>query len=72
LILSLPLLIFYCWELLQRARGSWPSYFLFFISSRLFILLADSIISAFFFGYFFERLRGDTGLKKGAYIATGN
>lgn len=68
LILAVPFFFFYLWGIIQRELGLDKPYLLFFIVTRALIYFADWVIAAFFFGYFFPYLRGESGLKKGSYV----
>jgi hypothetical protein len=66
--LAMPFLIFYLWEVLRREIGT-PSYLMLRVLSPMIAFFVYWCVSAFFFGYFFAYIRGETGLKKGARVA---
>lgn len=67
LLLASPFLALSLWELLQGAPEG-PHERLYLLSRAL-IQSANWAAAGFFFGYFFPDLRGDTGLRKGIYVA---
>lgn len=68
LILAAPFFFFFIWGIFQREVGTDKPYLLFFLLTRSLIFFADWGIAAFFFGYFFPYLWGESGLKKGSYV----
>jgi hypothetical protein len=70
LILTFPFVVLYLWEALQREAGLGKPYLPFYLFSRTLIYFADWFAAGFFFGYFFPYLRGDSGLKKGLFVAS--
>lgn len=69
LIIALPFLIVYLWTFLLEQRRSGQAYLLLWVAIRLIDFLSGWVVSAFFFGYFFSYIRGDSGLKKGLHVA---
>lgn len=69
LIIALPFLIVYLWTFLLEQRRSGQAYLLLWLIIRLVDFLSGWVISAFFFGYFFPYIRGESGLKKGLRVA---
>lgn len=69
LIIALPFLIVYLWTFLLEQRRSGQAYLLLWLTIRLVDFLSGWVVSAFFFGYFFSYIRGDSGLKKGLNVA---
>ncbi len=69
-LLALPFASLYLWELLQRS--TWPPqpYFLLGLIIPLVTFVAYWTVCAFFFGYFFPYIRGNSGLRKGLTVAT--
>lgn len=69
-ILALLFSTLYLWNLLQIE--TWPPepYYWLKIVSSSGAFFSYWIVCAFFFGYFFICLRGDSGLQKGVYVST--
>lgn len=68
LLIALPFLLVFGTLLLRQVRPDSP-FLPLWVSARLFSFVMGWVVSAFFFGYFFARLRGETGLKKGLNTA---
>ncbi|HXM35141.1 MAG TPA: DUF6185 family protein, partial [Pyrinomonadaceae bacterium] len=69
LLISLPFLVFYLMTfVLKQIRLDSPFVFL-WTSLRIFTFVLDWAAYAFFFGYFFNQLQGESGLKKGLKVA---
>lgn len=69
LIISLPFLLLYLLTfLIRQIRLENPFVFL-WTSLRIITFVLDWAIYAFFFGYFFNQLSGESGLKKGLKVA---
>ncbi len=69
LIISLPFIVFYLLTfLIKEIRLNAPFVFL-WTSLRIITFILDWAIYAFFFGYFFNQLKGESGLKKGLRVA---
>lgn len=69
LFLSLPLLIIYSIAFLRGSIWTGHPYFYLSVLIRLLVFYLDWLVLAFFFGYFFNYLRGENGLKKGLWLA---
>lgn len=69
-LLAVPFACLYLWELLQRSTGSSQPYLLLDLVISLTTFLAYWTVCAFFFGYFFAYLRGNSGLRKGLAVST--
>jgi len=68
-LLSLPFLVVYLAELLIRGGLLFGEYYRLLISlTRIATFLAEWLIGAFFFGYFFKNIQGNSGLKKGLRV----
>jgi hypothetical protein len=68
LLISLPFLIFYLLTFFKQTRLD-SSFFVLSTTLRIFAFVLDWVVYAFFFGYFFNQLQGESGLKKGLRVA---
>jgi hypothetical protein len=69
LVISLPFILFYLLTfLLKQIRLDSPFVFL-WTTLRIIEFMLDWAVYAFFFGYFFNQLKGELGLKKGLRVA---
>jgi hypothetical protein len=69
LYLMAPLLLIYVLVFLLKDIQSFYSYFYLWFAVRVASFMLDGIVGALFFGFFFNSIRGSSGLKKGMNIS---
>ena len=68
-ILTIPLLVIYIWQHSADLFVHQHEYLLLALTTSLVSFLAYWLVVAFFFGYFFGVIRGQSGIKKGLWLA---
>jgi hypothetical protein len=70
LIVAAPIAVFHLWEQIFIIRDSHSAYYvLLSLTTQLSLDLAYWALAAFFFGYFFKYLTGESGLRKALRLA---
>lgn len=69
LIISLPFILFYLLTFVIKQIRLNSSFVFLWTSLRIITFMLDWAVYAFFFGYFFNQLKGELGLKKGLRVA---
>jgi hypothetical protein len=64
-----PLLLLYIFVFLLKEIRPFYSLFWLWFFTRLVVFIMDGLVGAFFFGFFFNWIRGASGLKKGINIS---
>jgi|GEM_PF-3392363 len=67
--LVVPLLLLYTFVFLLKDIRPYYSLFYLWFFTRLMVFAVDAFVGAFFFGFFFNSIRGSSGLKKGITIS---
>src|SRR6185295_11432534 len=68
-IISLPFLLLYLLTFLIKQIRLDSSFVFLWTALRIITFVLDWAVYAFFFGYFFNQLQGESGLKKGLRVA---